>query len=232
MPSRRYTIVIADRTTGVVRRVTISLGIAALAATTIVVIPILIGLGAKWSGTVELSQLRASHDALLVENTNFRETTGELTGQIQSLEGVIDELGARSALDPAQAKAMSRLPAVVRARAAGGTTPADRKRPVRAGLGCHPRADGGQTIVSARPLRLTFDWLTIAETVTLIVLLVNLVAGHDKGLTSTVGPIHGILYITVIIVALLIPKLPNRIRLIAAIPAIGAPLAAWLMRRP
>lgn len=76
-----------------------------------------------------------------------------------------------------------------------------------------------------------FYWLTIAETVTLIVLLVNLVTAHNTGLTSTVGPIHGLLYITVIIVALLIPKLPNRIRLIAAIPAIGAPLAAWLMHR-
>jgi murein DD-endopeptidase MepM/ murein hydrolase activator NlpD len=35
---------------------------------------------------------------------------------------VIDELGARSALDPAQARAMAKLPAVVKARASGGTT--------------------------------------------------------------------------------------------------------------
>ena len=49
-----------------------------------------------------------------------RATTGELTGQIQSLESVIDDLGARSALDPAQAKAMEKLPAIVKQRAAGG----------------------------------------------------------------------------------------------------------------
>jgi murein DD-endopeptidase MepM/ murein hydrolase activator NlpD len=124
MPSRRYTIVIADRTTGVVRRVTVSLRLVAIAATMIVGLPILIGMGARWSGMAEIAQLRASHDALQDENTNFRETTGELTSQIQSLEGVIDDLGARSVLDPAQAKAMSKLPAVVRARAAGGTTQA------------------------------------------------------------------------------------------------------------
>jgi len=58
--------------------------------------------------------------ALEIENGNYRETTGELTSQIQSLEGVIDELGERSALDPAQARAMAKLPAVVKARAAGG----------------------------------------------------------------------------------------------------------------
>src|SRR6185295_4229829 len=52
-------------------------------------------------------------------------TTGELTTQIQALEGVIDELGARSALDPAQARAMAKLPAVVKAKAAGGTAQAN-----------------------------------------------------------------------------------------------------------
>ena len=85
--------------------------------------------------------------------------------------------------------------------------------------------------MSGPQLRRLFDWLTVAETLTLIVLLVNLATSHTKGVTSTVGPIHGIFYVTVIIVALLIPQLPNRIRLVAAIPAIGAPLAVWLMRR-
>lgn len=121
MPSRRYTIVIADRSTGLVRRVTISLRVVAIVASLVTGIPILIGMGAKWSGTLAIHQLQASNEALAVENTNYREATGELTTQIQSLEGVIEELGARSALDPAQAKAMSRLPAVIKARAAGGS---------------------------------------------------------------------------------------------------------------
>jgi murein DD-endopeptidase MepM/ murein hydrolase activator NlpD len=121
MPSRRYTIVIADRSTGLVRRVTISLRLVAGLGVAVLMLPVLIGLGAKWSARLELHRLRASADALQVENTNYRETTGELTTQIQSLEGVIDELGARAELDPAQAKAMAKLPAVVKARAAGGT---------------------------------------------------------------------------------------------------------------
>jgi len=46
----------------------------------------------------------------------------ELTAQIQSLETVINDLGARSQLDPVQARAMQKLPAVIKTRAAGGST--------------------------------------------------------------------------------------------------------------
>jgi len=120
MLSRRYTVVIADRSTGVVRRLTVGLRATILCVTGVLALPVLIGLGAKWSAQAEISQLRSTSSALQVENGNYRETTGELTTQIQSLESVIDDLGARAALDPAQARAMQRLPAVVKARAAGG----------------------------------------------------------------------------------------------------------------
>lgn len=122
MFSRRYTVLIADRSTGVVRRVTISLRSVALVVGSALAMPVLIGLGAKWSASLEVHQLQATNSVLTVENGNYRETTGELAGQIQSLEGVIDELGSRSALDPEQARAMAKLPAVIKARAAGGTS--------------------------------------------------------------------------------------------------------------
>ncbi|MGE3509860.1 MAG: M23 family metallopeptidase [Vicinamibacterales bacterium] len=122
MLKRRYTVLIADRTTGVVRRVTISLRAALGVASTLLMMPVLIGIGAKMSAGLEISALRASNAALRVENGNFRATTGELTTQIQSLETVIDDLGARSALDPDEAKAIQKLPALVKARAAGGAS--------------------------------------------------------------------------------------------------------------
>lgn len=122
MAGRRYTVLIADRSTGVLRRVTISLRTAVAVVTSVMMMPVLMGLGAKWSARVEISQLRASTSALQVENGNYRHATGELTTQIQSLENVIDELGVRASLDPAQARAMQKLPAVVKARAAGGGT--------------------------------------------------------------------------------------------------------------
>jgi murein DD-endopeptidase MepM/ murein hydrolase activator NlpD len=119
--SRRYTVVIADRSTGVMRRVTVSVrGVVGTVIGTLM-LPVLIGLGLRWSAVAEIAQLRATNATLEFENGNFRANTGQLTTQIQSLEHVITELGERSALDPEQAKAMQRLPAVVKARAAGGT---------------------------------------------------------------------------------------------------------------
>ena len=81
------------------------------------------GLGAKWSARTEISQLKSDNSLLQVENGNYREATGELTGQIQSLEGVINDLGERATLDPEQVRAMQKLPAVVKSRAVGGVEP-------------------------------------------------------------------------------------------------------------
>jgi murein DD-endopeptidase MepM/ murein hydrolase activator NlpD len=125
MPSRRYTIVVADRTTGVVRRVTVSIGPVATIACLVLVTPILVGLGAAWQERHNTSALRVSHQAIESENANYREATEALSGQIASLQEAISDLGARSALDPNLARAMDKLPALVKARAMGGGTEAE-----------------------------------------------------------------------------------------------------------
>ena len=121
MPSRRYTILIADRSSGVVRRITIPLRPAAITACVALVTPILIGFGASWKGRHDVADLQVNHQALQVENANYRAATDALAGQIESLQSAIADLGARSALDPNLAKAMDKLPALVKARAMGGT---------------------------------------------------------------------------------------------------------------
>src|SRR5579862_6475074 len=121
MLARRYTVIIADRSSGVMRRVTISVRGVLGVLSAIVGVPILMGLGAKWSARTEIGELRGANTALQVENGSYRAATGELTTQIQSLEDVINDLGARSRLDPAQVKAMQQLPAIVKSRAAGGS---------------------------------------------------------------------------------------------------------------
>jgi murein DD-endopeptidase MepM/ murein hydrolase activator NlpD len=120
MRARRYTIVVADRTSGVVRRGTISLRPFASAVAFILMLPVLVGLGARWSARSEIDQLRSTNAVLEIENGSYRVATGELTTQIQSLESVINDLGERAHLDPAQARAMQRLPAIVKSRATGG----------------------------------------------------------------------------------------------------------------
>jgi murein DD-endopeptidase MepM/ murein hydrolase activator NlpD len=122
MLATRYHITITNPATGKARQFRMSprglLGAAAL----LMALPILIGLGARWSGIEELGLLRQTNQALVVENDSFRAATGELTDQIASLQAVVDELGSSSAFDPQSAAAMARLPAAVRNRAMGGST--------------------------------------------------------------------------------------------------------------
>jgi murein DD-endopeptidase MepM/ murein hydrolase activator NlpD len=125
MKSRRYTILIADRTSGVVRRVTVSARPAAVVACAMVTLPVLIGIGAAWKAKSDVSGLYSSRQALELENSSYRTATEELSGQIESLQAAISDLGAQAALDPTLARTMEKLPALVKARAMGGTaTPA------------------------------------------------------------------------------------------------------------
>jgi murein DD-endopeptidase MepM/ murein hydrolase activator NlpD len=120
MRARRYTVIVADRSSGLVRRFTLSLRPALVASVALAALPILMGLGAKWSAQSDIEHLRVANSALEIENASYRTATGELTSQLQSLEGVVDDLGTRATLDPAAAHAMQKLPAAVRQRATGG----------------------------------------------------------------------------------------------------------------
>ena len=120
MPSSRYTVILADRSNGLVRRFTLSVRPALTVCIVLAALPILMALGAKSKAQYAIDQLRTANSALEVENASYRTATGELTSQIQSLEGVIDDLGARATLDPAAAHAIQKLPAAVRQRATGG----------------------------------------------------------------------------------------------------------------
>src|SRR5207237_1354192 len=126
MASKRYTIIIADRSSGVVRRATLSLRPIFISVGIVAALPVLIGIGAAWKAKSDVADLRASHQALEAENANFRSATTELATQISSLEAAIQDIGARSALDPNLAKTMDKLPAVVKSRAMGGSTETDR----------------------------------------------------------------------------------------------------------
>jgi len=118
--SRRYTVVIADRTTGVVRRVTLSLRPALTALAVVLALPILVGLGARWSALAEVNALRASADTLRQENESFRTMTAQLTAQVASVHAAVADLSAKAVLDPESARALAKLPRAVRSGAMGG----------------------------------------------------------------------------------------------------------------
>lgn len=122
MLSKRYTIVLADRTTGVVRRFTLRVRSAMAVVTIAMGLPALIGLGAASKARYDVAQLYASHATLELENANYRAATETLAGQIVALQTTMSDLGAKAALDPALQNSMDKLPAVVKNRAMGGPT--------------------------------------------------------------------------------------------------------------
>jgi murein DD-endopeptidase MepM/ murein hydrolase activator NlpD len=120
LKARRYSIVVADRTTGVVRRFTISLRPTLATVACLFALPVLIGLGARWSARTEIADLRTTNTLLQIENSSYREATGALSAQISALHTAVDEIGAKALLDPGVDRAMQRLPSQLRERAMGG----------------------------------------------------------------------------------------------------------------
>ena len=137
MQARRYTFLIANRQTGAVRRLTISLWPTLGVIAGLFSLPVLIGLGARWSATAAIADLQSTNASLQVENASYREATGQLAGQISALQSAVDQIGERAAVDPNASRAMDKLPAVVKSRAMGGMSPvADARRAaLAAGLG-------------------------------------------------------------------------------------------------
>jgi murein DD-endopeptidase MepM/ murein hydrolase activator NlpD len=122
MRARRYTFVIANRQTGAVRRLTVSLWPALGAVAGLFALPVLMGLGARWSASATITDLRISNTALQIENTNYRSATGQLAEQISELQTAVDQLGERATVDPTASRAMDKLPAIVKSRAMGGAS--------------------------------------------------------------------------------------------------------------
>jgi murein DD-endopeptidase MepM/ murein hydrolase activator NlpD len=122
MRTRRYTFVIADRQTGAVRRLTIALWPTLAAVAAIFALPVLVGLGARWSASATIADLHNTNMTLQVENASYRQATGQLVGQISELQAAVDQLGERATVDPNASRAMDKLPAIVKSRAMGGAS--------------------------------------------------------------------------------------------------------------
>jgi len=123
--SRRFTILIADRSTGVVRRFTISLTPTLAVVGLVLSLPVLVGLGARWSARAEIAALRTTAVTLEAENNIFRGMSQELTDQIGAVQDAVTHLSEDSKLDPDSARALAKLPPIVRAGAMGGVNSAN-----------------------------------------------------------------------------------------------------------
>ena len=124
MRSPRYTILIANRKTGAVRRLTISRRVLGFGLTTVLFVPLILALGTRGADVATVETLRAANESLMQENESYREATGELTTQISALQTALTELGEQAQLDPATRVALEKL-ARVRPLSVGGPTAAD-----------------------------------------------------------------------------------------------------------
>ena len=73
--------------------------------------------------------------------------------------------------------------------------------------------------------------LAIAELATLAVLLTNLWTVHLRAVTQVMGPVHGAVYLAVVVIVLLAPGLRVRDRVLGCLPVIGGTLALRAARR-
>jgi murein DD-endopeptidase MepM/ murein hydrolase activator NlpD len=117
----------------VVRRFTISLRPTLTATACIFAIPVLVGLGARWSARAAIGELERSNVALEMENASYRQATGELATQLSSLQAAVHSLSAQAAVDPDAGRAMDKLPAMVKSRAMGGGSSDGAAAPVLGG---------------------------------------------------------------------------------------------------
>jgi murein DD-endopeptidase MepM/ murein hydrolase activator NlpD len=124
MRSPRYTILVANRKTGAVKRLTVSRRLAAIVLGGVLSAPVIVGLGSWNADTAQVAALQDANDTLLQENQSYRAATGELTAQIGSLQTALTELGEQAQLDPATKLALDKL-ARVRPLSMGGPTGAE-----------------------------------------------------------------------------------------------------------
>jgi len=122
MLSTRYGIIIANRRTGVVRRLTLSLRSVVIAVLVVSAVPGLLVMGALRKAAWQEHALRDQLANLQQENDAMRTATGALATQVSGLQRVVDDLGH---LDPSapERQAMARLPRRFQKDAVGGLSP-------------------------------------------------------------------------------------------------------------
>lgn len=78
----------------------------------------------------------------------------------------------------------------------------------------------------SRAILRAVPWLGIVEVCTLSVMLLNLLTLRDRLIPAVVGPLHGLTWVALVMVAALAGGLSRRERVLLAIPAVGGLAAA------
>ena len=139
---KRYSLTVANPDTGTEWRFDVPVWPTLAVICGVLTLPILIGLGARWSVRSMIAELLASNASLKVENASYREATGQLATEIASLQSAVNQLGDHAAVDPSASKAMEKLPAIVKSRAMGGAPGSVTAKMLNSGTGSPETALG------------------------------------------------------------------------------------------
>jgi len=107
--AKRYSFIVANRSTGVVHRFTLAVRPALALFAAILALPIGWSVQSRLGTATQIEQLQLRNATLEVENIRYRSATTELSGRIAALQLVIGELHDRSVVDPRIRRAMGRL---------------------------------------------------------------------------------------------------------------------------
>ena len=110
MLPKRYSFVIADRSSGVVHRFTLALRPTLALFAVILTLPIWWTVQSRVSTAGQIEQLRLRNATLSVENAKYHSATTRLSGRITALQLVIGELRDSAIVNPKIRRAIGRLP--------------------------------------------------------------------------------------------------------------------------
>ena len=109
MLNNRYSFVVANRSSGVVRRFTIGVRPALTFLVAILAFPVGLMIQSYQSSSAQNEHLRVRNNALELENNHFRTATANLSGEITALQLATQELHDRSIVEPELRRSMERL---------------------------------------------------------------------------------------------------------------------------
>lgn len=110
MLPKRYSIIVADRSTGVVRRFTLAVQPTVALMLVVLALPVGWTVHTRRAATARIDQLQLQNATLQVENARYRTASADLSGGISSLQLAMMELRDHSIVDPRVRRAMGRLP--------------------------------------------------------------------------------------------------------------------------
>ena len=107
---KRYSLLIADRNSGVLRRFTLGVRPFLVLTVALLTTPLGLTLYRGWSSQTQLEELLLRNAQLEIESSAYRTAAGELSTTMVSMQAALSSLASRTTMDPHLQTSVDRLP--------------------------------------------------------------------------------------------------------------------------